>query len=128
MATDESKKSILMSAVSTPSAESPALRLPVSKRKLEEPQTAPAPETAANYKSMLKAGRKADRVVGDILVEEETVKSTFALKRSEHNDFKVLCAMKNVKMGELVRDAILGFIEENKDLLKKENKDPLKKD
>lgn len=120
MATDENKKNILMSAVSTASAESPALRLPVSKRKVEETETPPPADTTANFKGMLKAGRKADRVVGDILVEEDMVKSTFALKRSEHNDFKVLCAMKNVKMGELMRDAILGFIEENKKLLKKD--------
>ncbi|GEM_PF-6587701 len=120
MATDESKKNILMSAVSTPSSESPALRLPVSKRKIEETQTATTADTGANFKGMLDAGRKADRVVGNILVKEDTVKSTFALRRSEHNDFKVICAMKNVKMGELVRDAILGFIEENKDLLKKD--------
>lgn len=119
MTSDAGKKNILMSAVTSPSASSPALKLPVSKHRTEQSHADKAPEPAPNFKGMLDAGRKADRVVGDILVKENTVKSSFVLLESEHDDFKVICAMKKIKMGTLIREAIVAFIAENNDLLKR---------
>lgn len=117
MTSDEGKKNILMSAVTSTSANSPVLKLPVSKHKTE--QSNADKEPASNFKGMLDAGRKADRVVGNILVKENAVKSSFVLLESEHDDFKVICAIKKIKMGTLIREAIVAFIAENNELLKR---------
>ena len=114
MASDQDKKDILKSVISSP--KSSPLTLPFKK-----PAATPSVDESvktSDFTAMMREGQKNDPVAGSVLVKQQSVKSSYYLTEKEHSDFKVICAINKTPMASLIREAVLGYIAQNKHLLK----------
>lgn len=115
MASDNEKKTILKSVISSPK-DTPSMVLPSRKPTTSLPEGTEI--RSSEFTAMMREGQKRDPVAGSTIVNQQSVKSSYYLTEKEHTDFKVICAINKKHMASLIRESILDYIKENKHLLK----------